>query len=500
MKSKRYFPAVIRIPLLEQTTPAAVRQSGLLLLLLMGGIAPVVLLFGELRGALPTFGIIGVAGLTYAAYMASSGRIVAGLIGALPVLLTFNISLPVSPSVRGQQVRFLLSCFASIPLVLLHYVINSNNRINKNTRSVCYGLLVFAILAILAGFINFTKGNPPTGVIYGINLLNISLVTFATAAALVRVKAEPIVDLLFYSATAHLGWALLQSLNGGSFRIPYFGDYPGGRIISGDVELATVLLPTGPFHAGTFAGGFTGNSRLLMGLLIVLFPLAYYRLQRDNGLNLLPKIVLSGSGFTVVLAHTDTGLAVVLFNLVFLTYIYSRVYIKDVAAEHLLRLFPILLITTAIGIWFILVSGWFSNSQPRVVQYVTAWQIWIENPIFGVGGFNSSILHDVNIHNILFSYLSELGIFTTGMYLFVFVAVFVKLVHFYFQYEVQERDLCGASICVLLSFHLYLSLTTVFNAWHIISVFWMVIIIGIHEQSTVDNLGQLSLDDQSLSD
>jgi O-antigen ligase len=237
-----------------------------------------------------------------------------------------------------------------------------------------------------------------------------------------------------------------------------------------------------------------------MGLLIVLFPLAYYRLQRDNGLNLLPKIVLSGSGFTVVLAHTDTGLAVVLFNLVFLIYIRSRVYIKDVAAKHLLGLFPILLITTAIGIWFILITRWFSNSQPRVVQYVTAWQIWIENPIFGVGGFNSSILYNVNIHNILLSYLSELGILTAGMYFFVFVAVFIKLVHFYFRHEIQERDLCGAYICLLLSFHLYTSLTTVFGVWHIVSVFWMVIIIGIHEQSTGEMLGQLSLDDQRISD
>jgi hypothetical protein len=224
-----------------------------------------------------------------------------------------------------------------------------------------------------------------------------------------------------------------------------------------------------------------------MALFIVLFPLAYHRVKQDTESNILPKVVLGGSGVTVVLAHTDSGLAAVLFSTIFLYFLYSRVYIRNVAAKHFLQLLPILFITTAIGIWLILVSGWFPNSQPRVGQYVTAWQIWIENPIFGVGGSNSNILYDVKIHNFLLSYLAELGILATGIYISVVISCLIKFIYTYFEYKLRGGHIFGAFICILLSFHLYISLTTVFNSWLIQSAFWMVMIIGVRELPTVES-------------
>jgi len=349
-------------------------------------------------------------------------------------------------------------------------------------------LVLFSGLVLLSGIVNYLKGNPITGVIFALNVLNVVLICFCISSSLDRVESKPIVDLLLYTVSIQAVWALLQSIRGDSFGLPYFGDSRGGTISTDAIRLLVIDVPIGPLSAGRFAGGFAGTSRTLMGVLIILCPIALYRLMNRQSTTLVPLFVVVSTIFTVVVSHTDAGFGAVLLGMVTAGYVNSRFTIRNIN----IRIFYVLVVCGSVLLtsvsWIVLRSGIVGGSSERLEQYVAAKQAWIENPLFGIGGYNSTVLLDIeyDIHNFFIAYLAELGLLPTIVYVVTLVLCFNVFARTHFEKDFRTPCIGGTMIAVILGFHTYMSLTTIYMSWNVMALFWMTMLIGIRRVNSTE--------------
>jgi hypothetical protein len=461
-----------------------IRNSGLLLLFLIGIVSPLALLFiddNSLVGPIPTLIILLCMGIIYATYIFYTGRLTAGLLGSLPVLLLFDISFPLSPAIETRQIRFILAGCGSIPLSML-VLYRSELRLNTKKDKLTLMLLIFSIFSIISGIINTIKGNPITGVVFGINTLNIVFICFSISGSIHRFNPKALVDLLLYSTCVQIIWAILQAVIGSSLGLRYLGDSNVGRIYTKQIQLLIFEVPIGALSAGRFAGGLAGTSRVLAGILVILLPISIYRLRTAKTQILVSLFIFASSILLVILAHSDAALGTVTLGIILAAYVNSRITIKNIRLPVFYFVSSVVTVIVVLMTWTVLKTGQISGSTPRVKQILTAQKTWMENVLFGIGGYNSRIILglDVNIHNFIISFFTELGIFATLVYLFSILICFTTFSYSYFHNGKMGSRVEGTMISTLIIFHLYISLTTVYLSWNVMALFWMLMIIGLH--------------------
>lgn len=479
-------------------TTRGVLLSAVSLTTLLVVVVPVV----TLTTGLPLLAVVAVAGVVYAAGLVLTDNVIDGLWSGVLVLCTFQADLPIAGVERGGRlgayaIEIMLADVAAIPLAVL-LVLWGSSRFTLEGRSeriagyALVGLVVWSAIAAVMG------DGPSTvmGLFFSVAQLR-HLLLFGVAVAIGRyVSIRTTAYSLLIAVSGHMLFAIAEVFNRGSFGLSYLGEASG---------YGFEIFYIGPvaFVASTYAGGFTGISRILIALLLLVTPIALERIVRgSNWQQVLALGFVAGSVFLIRVSATDSGWAAFLLTMLLMlgllayvhlradetrvgTYDYARGYVATIGAAlsscflFLSRTAPddtpepttpseptggsgtlsqvdteILSVIDAVPL---INTG---NLSIRLQQYIAGIEIGITHPLFGLGGLNFSLVAEeygvprvVSMHNVYLSFLVGTGI--PGLVLFVtsIVAVLVVAVKNAMTAAAEDRLLWAMIACGLLGFH-----------------------------------------------
>lgn len=458
--------------------PQLFLYRGLLLIVLIGVIAPLSALLSGVTGQVSAVFVAIVLGV-YVFFLFRTRSVLAGWAAAIPVLATFNMAVPLTSYAGPIRVELM-----PVDVFLLSFglfaVVSEVDSFHPHVRLVCRLSALFAGLAVFVGIVTFIGEYSLTGAWFGINQIRYPLIVFASVAIVYRFTFRYLVALLMTTFSIHITYAVLESLRGRSFGLGYFGDMahaPGIRLGTTDLFGLT-------FTTGLFPGGFIGPSRALLAVLCLLFPVALYWVVYRRTQFLPAYMMVIGMPLIVLISRSDTGTGVILLSVVgvILTVILYDNGFRMLSVNRALMLSSVAIACFSLLIWTVLTSSVFNNSHVRVAQYRVAWEIFMSNPLTGIGGLNfasavemirpeSEAASAVGVHNTFLAYLSELGIVGFLLYSGITVIVYTKGLGVYLSSH-KKAIVSGMILIGLIAFHIYSSLTLVYHRPNIMMIYW----------------------------
>jgi len=461
----------------------SVPLCALFLTTLLVGVVPIV----ALTTGLSILALVGVAGLLYATTLLVTERVFAGLCAAVFVLVTFAANVPlVELPVGGggyttPMLDVLLVDVVAVPFAGLLFWWLRSGRMSVSfgrERIAGYALAGFVGWSLLAALVA-NGPSRPAGLFYVVVQLRYLLV-FSVAAVAVRYTGiYSAVYSLGIAVVGHLAYAVAEIVNRGSFGLTYLGDSGGGpapHFYIGPLQ----------FEASLYAGGFAGTSRMLVGLLLLFFPVFVgIIVRRSAPWKLAAGVTLVCTTFLVRVARTDSGwmafLLTALLTVVALSALWFRAdttdwtdrpgtsdYISGVGTTISAIAFGFLLFSTRVTPSTPSDAGGssgssFSTGGPssagsdtrggseavvqainrvpfiqtanlsiRLQQYVGAIDIALQYPLFGIGGMNFPLVAEsyglpepIAIHNLYLSVLAATGVPGVAFFLLAIGAVLV---------------------------------------------------------------------------
>lgn len=459
--------------------------TALLLTTLIAVCVPVV----AAASGLPTPVLVVVAGLCYLAVVFASGHDLAGLASAAIVLTLFDISTTLVEGPGIALIDVMAADVVTVPLlfVLLYEFLDDRPSVGFNGRSIAtFGLIAFVVWAFVAGLVA-NGGSSGAGVMYAIEQLR-NLVVFAVAALIVhRSDIRCVVYPFLIAVAGNLLLSLAQIVNEGMLGFPFLGEPP-------DRYLRSFVLGSFEIATGFYAGGFVGHGRELVMVLLLALPLAVAVAIRRAWLSPFVAAAAVVSVLSIRVADTDAGWAtLILLGLGFGACL-TLWLLVTAKRRHSIAVTASASVV-AIAIWgviarvllFVLQSGDGDTSifrtdtlAIRIEEYVTAIQLAVKYPLFGIGGKNFYVFSeryglpaDLGVHNTILSNLAATGFVGGGFYLLAALAVAFVAFRLIVSTDGIERLLWIAMLCSMATFHAYSSWMAAYH-WTVgNAAFWL---------------------------
>jgi hypothetical protein len=294
----------------------SVLLSTLFLTALLIAVVPIV----TVSTGIPTLALVAVAGLLYAAVLLFTDTIFEGLCGAVFVLVTFAANVPLITLPMGgggytaPQLELLLVDIVAIPFVGLICWWLYSGKISLSfgrERIAGYALAGFVGWSLFAALV--ANGPSRLAALFYVVVQLRYLILFGIGAVVVRyIGIHTTVYSLSIAIFGQSAYAIFEVISRDPFSLTRLGDGTGG--------LASVFS-VGPllFKTSLSAGGFAGNSRVLITLLLLVVPvLIAIIIRRSTPWKLIAAVALIGSIFLVRVSKTDSGFIAFLFT-IFLT-------------------------------------------------------------------------------------------------------------------------------------------------------------------------------------
>lgn len=457
--------------------------------LLLTGLLAVCVPVAAAASGFPTPALVAVAGLCYFVVVLVSEHVRAGLASAAVVLTLFDIAVTLVDGPGIATVDLVAADLVVVPLllVLLYETVSDGVSPRINGRSLAaVGLFAFVCWAFVAGAV--TNGvSSAAAFMYAIEQLR-NLVVFAVAALVVRrVDVRCVLYPFLIAVAGNLLVSLGQIANGGMLGFPFLGEPP-------DRYLRSFALGSFDIATGFYAGGFVGHGRELAMVLLLALPLAVVVAVRRAWLSPFVVVAIAASVLSIRVADTDAGWAtLILLGLgfgacltVWLLFAAKRRYstaVTTVAGVVAVAVWGII----ARVLWFVLQSG--DGNTPifrtdtlavRIEEYITAIQVAVKYPLFGVGGKNFYLLSDqyglpadIGVHNTILSNLAATGFVGAGFYLLAVLAVTFVALRLAVATNDIERLLWVAMLASMAAFHAYSSWMAAYH-WTVgNAAFWL---------------------------
>lgn len=484
--------------------------------LLVGMLVGVVPAFALTTGV-PSLALVIMAGIVYLLVLLYTKTGFEGLASAVVVLSVFDIGVTLAqgPSIiPPTSLNLAIVDVAAIPLlfVFLHddHTKLPLRRAEFDGRTVAaVALFVFVVWTFFAALVSNGESSivPLIDVVqyfrYGLLL--------ALSALIVR-KTNPwcVIYPFVISIGGNLAFALAQIINGGGFGLEKLGETP--TVILGTFTLGPVSI-----RYGSYAGGFVGHSREFTLILLLFIPLVLAVATRHSWLHgIYAAVGVAIAVFVIRTADTDAGWAALMLTGVLLVgtfgYAILRNRHRSAAVGVLTTSIGTVLAGAAFAVAVILrasaesapsVPLFATNSLPiRVEQYVTALEIAVEYPLFGLGGGNFYLMAEDfglpglrGIHALVFSYLVSTGFVGAAAFVIGTVAVLAVAFRRFLRGTGSEQFLWGALVCGMVGFYAY-SFWDLAHLWDsALSAFWILlgVVIGantneiITAESTIDD-------------
>jgi hypothetical protein len=438
---------------------------------------------------LPTPALVVGAGCCYLAVVLVSGHVRAGLVSAAVVLTLFDIAVTLVDGPGIATVDLVAADIITVPLlaVLLYETVNDGLSVRFNGRSLAaVSLFAFVGWAFVAALV--ANGvSLAAAVMYAIEQLR-NLVVFAVAALVVRrVDVRCVLYPFLIAVAGNLLVSLGQIANGGMLGFPFLGEPP-------DRYLRSFALGSFDIATGFYAGGFVGHGRELVMVLLLALPLAVVVAVRRAWLSPFVVGAIAASVLSIRVADTDAGWAtLVLLGVgfgacltVWLLFAARRRFSTPVTAAAGAGAAAVWG-GLASALWVLVRSGdggsliFRTNTLGvRIEEYITAIQVAVKYPLFGIGGKNFYLLSeryglpaDIGVHNTLLTNLAATGFVGGGLYLLAIVAVAFVAVRLAVSTNGIERLLWVAMLASMAAFHAYSSWMAAYH-WTVgNAAFWL---------------------------
>ncbi|SNZ15413.1 O-Antigen ligase [Natronoarchaeum philippinense] len=291
--------------------------SSVALVVLLNILAPAVAVFSPI----PLLVSVGIVMCAYFAFIIINGSIGEGIVSAAVVLTTYSADVPVLSGPGGAEFGILLADLVIFPCIVgLLYVERHDLSFGAYSKYTAGALSFFVFWSYISAAIS----NGPSSVNAIAFSLSVTryLFYFIFAALLIRwVSVLDAIYPLLVATAGHTVVAIAESHRGKAYGFTRLGDATGSPL--GEFDLWFV-----EFTSGLFAGGFSGSSRILISLLLIVTPLAVAVTIAEERTRLLKFAALAFPPFTIVMVQisdTDAGLGamILVFGLIIIFSGYS---------------------------------------------------------------------------------------------------------------------------------------------------------------------------------
>jgi len=469
---------------------------------------------------------IALVGIIYTVVIFRYGVLIEGLLSAFFVLLTFNADVPLVRGPGIAKISVYLLDFGTILVFLLGILWYQKRR---PTFSVAFRVVLgslggFVLWSFLAAF--FGSGSSlAAGLMFSVSQVRILFIFSGAGMVVYWTDIRQALYPLIISVASHLVLGIVQTVTGGIIGFSRLGETSGQAI-------STFTIGSYTIATGLHAGGFVGTGRVFIAVLLLLTPFFWYAADSDTRFAM-ATVAVGAITLLVRVGDTESGLGA--FFITGLLFLFGILSFKGADCRHYRRLgvavlsigmltglhlgntiraFGISLVTgfvdtvqeiistddttttegglgdptgqpsdsegagpnTNAGSGDIAVDA--SNLDVRLEQYEASIDIVIENPLFGLGGWNFPLRSTqyqlpemMAVHNTLLSHLAATGIIGALLYLVAVVAVVLHLIRNVI-YGTDRQGLWIAIACGIIGFQAYSFWTTVHHSTTAIAVYW----------------------------
>lgn len=468
-------------------------------------------------GGLPVLPLVALTGLVYAAFVVVTDTLFEGVSSALFVLLVFNADIPlVNAPGPAQFDVFLMDLPLVLALALLLWWEYTESRTRFRTETaIAVGSLGFFVLW---SFISAVVANGPSqsaAVMFGATQLRYGLILVASVLIVRRTNVWCGIYPLIIAVSGNVLVALTQAVNDGPLGLSYLGEVGPGYI-------SRVVLGPLVTRSGMYVGGFTGQSRLFTGVLLLVVPLVVFlSVRRSRWKTILTGCFVLSAAFIVRMSESDAGWASLLLTLVLSIVVLSYYAYRESDRRYYPGIsYCVLSIAISIGMYtsrFIGPSTDGADPEPsggtggstgsqapstqesatnfiasvpvvqastfpiRVQQWAASVELVSMYPLFGVGGHNFYLLSEslglpraFAVHNTFLAHLAATGFPGAIAYILgIGTVLFVVLRHAVFA-PGEAGTFWGLLAAGMIGFHALSFWVTIHNSVVAFSTFWAV--------------------------
>ena len=253
----------------DNKTRRFIYTSGFLTVLLTFVVPFVTILSG-----ISLFLIVAATGILYGIIILMTDSLFEGLSSSFLILLLFNADIPLAASPGQIDLGVYLSDITLIIVlsVLLYWEMSEDQKKLPNGNRFYIGLLLaFFVVWTLCSTIVSNGPSQFAAALYWIRQFRIFLIFITVALLARRIGGLCSLYPILIGSTGQLIFSLAQAYNASTFGLTALGEPPENflqKIVVGSIEL----------HPGTYPGGFTGGSRTLAGILLLILPITVYLL------------------------------------------------------------------------------------------------------------------------------------------------------------------------------------------------------------------------------
>jgi len=474
---------------------------------------------------LHVFLMICAASIGYGLVLCYYCRIVEGMISAAIILVTFKADFPIIAGPFGTELRIMLADVIVVPLLVLLLTVSWSQVWEEAEiyelvigTSLCF-LTFWSLAAALFGAGESTFA----GYVFAAVQFRFLLVFLLGYLIVKKIGVIISIYTIGIAIIGHLLFAIGQLLNQQAFGLTQLGEGTD-RFIAQEAFGPLII------KAGLYAGGFTGSSRVLVGMVILFTPAALYislaeteRVYEFIFFALLGAIVLRGS-------KTDAGLGAYLLTLFLCSLVVFQTTERDlrqlfyrITTANSATLFTLLLFyrrfrisepstseseiesspaseeagsspsAEQVTVNESNVAGGVENGKSlpqipfldtstlpvRFKQYTEAIKIGLTNPLFGLGGYNFryasspyGVPRGMDVHNTFFAYLAATGVPGALSLLTAIITIVFLLIQRFISTMKPQRVLWGLLVCSVIGFQAYTFWTRMWDQPSFV-LFWM---------------------------
>lgn len=483
---------------------------------LLVGLAAITPLLSIVSGV-PAVAFVVIVGGIYGALALLARRVILACYVALIITATFNANLPL-PNLPGfgtgpAHLGFDLWLFHLPILGLLGYLVLTRGQRERDPSRVEMLFGGFVVWTGFAAFQGATK-RPDVAIYFAFFMLEglVVLTFFRHAIQTSLIRFRTILDVFVLTALAHSVVGIIQFINGAGFGLTTLGGRAEHR------PLETFFLgPLGEIATGTHVVGFTGWPFHLATLLVLAIPVGIALAASERGWQRVGYLgVVAVLGVALRLTATDAGRGGIVLGCVILIFAVSYRF-RDAIRQ---RTAPITYVTgLALGVFTTILITLYPSSKAghvstqtdfdetvtqiqsneantaattattdpsplvetlqstlldlsipffdltslgvRLKQYIAATDLFVQNPLFGIGGANFPYyaldygLHKpLAIHSIYFALLAQTGLPGLLLFLATIVAIFWAGITYIFSSTTSTRSqlLVAGTLCGIVAY------------------------------------------------
>jgi hypothetical protein len=191
--------------------------------------------------------------------------------------------------------------------------------LEKVTTTAIFGLSIWSLFAAFFG----SGPSLVSGIGFWIVQVRYLILFLLGASIAQKVGIRPAVRYLVIVVWSHVGLALIQAYNKGPFGLTELGEgsyHPISRVIFGPLNTVS----------GLYTSGFTGSTRILASMVILLTPVVlYYLIQSKHKFLRASFLACSLGSGTIIVALTGSDAAIASFILMLFAYTGSLLFLVN---------------------------------------------------------------------------------------------------------------------------------------------------------------------------